>query len=135
MADRTRFTNRARARFLETLKSTGNVTAAAEAAGFSRRTAYDHKEADETFAAAWKEAEEIATDTLEAEARRRGLEGVEEPVYYLGKECGRIRKYSDRMLELLLKAHRSELFKDRVANEHSGSVTLESLITGANNGE
>lgn len=119
MANRTKLTTRARTTFLETLRATGNVTGAAAAAGVSRTCAYEHRAADEAFAAAWKEAEEIATDALEAEARRRAIEGVEEPVYYLGKECGRVRKYSDRMLEILLKAHRPGKFRENVSMEHS----------------
>lgn len=120
MAKMTTVTSRARASFLQHLQETGNVTASAKAAGFSRTAAYERRSVDPEFAAAWKEAEEIATDTLEAEARRRAIEGVEEPVYYLGKECGRIRKYSDRMLEILLKAHRPDKFRERISTELTG---------------
>lgn len=37
------------------------------------------------FAAAWDEAEPLAADGLDTEARRRGVEGVEKPVYYKGE--------------------------------------------------
>ena len=119
MALRTRFTSRARATFLQTLQATGNVTTAAMAAGVSRRTPYEHREKDEAFAAAWKEAEEIATDALEAEARRRAVEGVDEPVFHKGVVVGQIRRYSDRMLEILLKGHRPGKFRENVSMEHS----------------
>jgi hypothetical protein len=40
---------------------------------------------------------------LEAEARRRAVQGWDEPVFHQGRKVGTIRKYSDRMLEILLK--------------------------------
>jgi hypothetical protein len=72
----------------------------------SRRCAYDHREADADFAAEWDDAVEEATDTLEQEARRRALDGWDEPVFWQGAECGVVRKYSDRLLELMLRANR-----------------------------
>jgi hypothetical protein len=119
MANKTKTTTRVRATFLDTLRETSNVTASAAATGVSRDAFYRARENDPAFAAAWDEAVEVATDALEAEARRRAITGVEEPVYYLGKEVGRIRKYSDRMLEILLKAHRPGKFRENVSMEHS----------------
>jgi hypothetical protein len=43
-------------------------------------------------------------DALEREAWRRAVEGFDEPVHYQGEVVGYVKKYSDRMLELLLKA-------------------------------
>jgi len=101
----------ARARFLQLLASTGNVSESCREAKFPRRTAYDHREADPEFAAAWKDAEEVAADYLRAEARRRGVDGWDEPVFWKGEVCGHIRRYSDTMLGRLLTAHCPE-FKD-----------------------
>jgi hypothetical protein len=120
MANRTKMTRRARENFLEELQRSANVTAAATSAGISRTCAYEHKASNAVFSAAWDEAIGIATDALEAEARRRAVTGVEEPVFYLGNECGKIRKYSDRMLEILLKGHRPEKFRERLSAEFSG---------------
>ena len=51
---------------------------------------------------------------MEGEARRRAVDGVEEPVgWYQGKPGGLVRKYSDRLLVLLLKAWIPERYKDR----------------------
>ena len=55
-------------------------------------------------------------------ARRRAIDGFEEPVFYQGAVVGAVRKYSDRMLELLLKGHAPEKYKDRV--QHSGDVKV-----------
>lgn len=112
MRRRTIRTDRARETFLAALAKSGNVTAAAKAATIGRRSAHEWRTADPAFAAAWDEALETATDALEAEARRRGHLGWLEPVYQGGKKVGEVRRYSDRMLELLLKGHRPQ-FRDR----------------------
>jgi hypothetical protein len=41
-------------------------------------------------------------------------------VFFQGVECGKIRKYSDPLMELLLKSHRPEKYKDRRTTELSG---------------
>lgn len=56
----------------------------------------------------WSEArtlgEEYRRMSREQEAHRRAVDGIDEPVFYKGDECGHIRRYSDRLLEFLLKA-------------------------------
>ena len=53
------------------------MSTAAAVAGTSRTRVYELRKADPAFASAWEEAEEIATDRLEDEARRRALEGCQ----------------------------------------------------------
>lgn len=103
MARKTIRTDRARGTFLAILAETCNVSEAARGAGIGRQSAYEWRANDPAFAAAWKEAEETAVDALEKAAWDRAKAGM-----------------SDRMLELLLKAHRPDKFKERVANEHTG---------------
>lgn len=98
--------------FLVELGRTANVGKACWAAGVSRSMAYKLKQEDPGFANAWREMIEFAIDMLEEEARRRAVEGTERPVFCRGKECGRIREYSDTLLIFLLKAHRPERFRD-----------------------
>ena len=105
---------RARGVFLATLAATGNVSASAREAGISRKTAYQWRSKDAEFASDWRDAEESATDALEAEARRRAVEGWDEPVWHQGEQCGTVRRYSDRMLEILLKGHRKEFRESRL---------------------
>ena len=119
MANRTKFTHHAREKFLAVLRETCNVAEAARAVGISRRTAYDRR-ADAQFAIAWDEAEQEAADKLEREAWRRAVEGTQKPIVYKGDVTGHYLEYSDRMLELLLKAHRPERFGDKVKTEVSG---------------
>lgn len=97
---RTIRTDRARTAFLCILSETCNVSEAARAAKISRRGAYDWRDSDVEFAAAWAEAEQTAIDKLEKVAWDRATDGV-----------------SDRMLEILLKAHRPEKYVDRI--QHS----------------
>lgn len=106
--------------FLAAYAISGNVTDAAERAGIERKTHYRWLSKDSAYAEAFKDAEEEAADRLEAEARRRATQGVDEPVFYKGYECGTITRYSDALLMFLLKGARPEKYKERVANEHSG---------------
>jgi hypothetical protein len=71
--------------FLEAMQATGNVSESCRRAGISSATAYNRRREDADFAAAWDTALEDATDVLEAEARRRAVEGVHEPVIYQGQ--------------------------------------------------
>ena len=97
--------------FLQALANTGCVTAAIAVAGSSRTRVYELRKTDPEFACAWQEAEDIAADGLEAEARRRAVEGVTEPLVSAGKlvrdDDGQpiaVRRYSDHLLLALLKA-------------------------------
>jgi len=67
---RLRLTCERRECFLNALSETGSVTAAAQIAGVSRTRVYAARKADPAFTTAWEEAEEIAADRLEEEARR-----------------------------------------------------------------
>ena len=107
-----------RAKFLAELAKTSNVSAACKAAGVSRSTAYEARDGDEAFASSWDDAIDEATDALEAEARRRAIEGVDRPVFYQGGECGHVREFSDALLMFLLKAHRPKKFRENVQVEH-----------------
>lgn len=128
-----RWPRHARAAFIDTLARTGNVSAAAEAAGQSRAAAYRLRALDPDFAEDWAGALDSAADLLEAEARRRAIEGVPEVIVRAGKivtdDAGQpvtVRHYSDRLLELLLRAHRPERFRDRPPPA-APSLSLESV--------
>lgn len=106
-----------KAAFLRCFALCGNVLRSCQAAGIGRRTAYNWLEQDEQFQKLYAEAHEDALDLLEEEARRRGVDGVLEPVFQGGKKVGSIRKYSDNMLALLLKRKRPDTFRER--HEHT----------------
>lgn len=111
---RTIRTVEARAAFLKALAECGNATDACLAAGIGRRSAYDWKDDDEAFAADWEEALEEGTDALEREARRRAVEGVDEPVFYQGQQVATVKRKADALLVLLLKANRPHTFRERM---------------------
>jgi hypothetical protein len=90
MANRTKFTGQAKERFIEVLRDTCNVSEASRAIGVSRCYAYQYKSEHPDFANLWDETEQEAVDAVELEARRRGVEGWEEPVFYKGVQCGTI---------------------------------------------
>lgn len=85
-----------------------------------RRTVYDHRTRDENFARAWDEALEEACDLLEAEARRRGVEGIDKPVYHEGVKVDTIKQYSDTLLIFLLKGARPHKYRDNHRHEVVG---------------
>ncbi len=95
-------TDRAREAFLATFAATCNVSEACRAAKISRSSAYEWRNDDPAFAQAWDDAEEEAVDALELAARERAIDG------------------SDRMMEILLKAHRPEKYVERLRSEISG---------------
>jgi hypothetical protein len=107
-----KFTKARQAEFIEQLRRCGNVSEAARLIGVPRPTVYDQRERDEEFASAWTDAIAEAMDGLEAEARRRAVDGYEQEVFYGGKRCGTVRKYSDGLLTFLLRAHRPDLFQE-----------------------
>jgi len=115
-----KWTPRRRGTFLKALAASGNVAFAAREAGASRSRAYQLKAEDPDFAAEWALALETATDELDAEARRRAVEGVEVPHFHQGKVTGTVRKYSDTLLMFLLRAHRPELYRERAGLTSSG---------------
>jgi len=83
-------------RFLEVFRSTCNVRLSADAAGIDRDTAYRRRQRDPEFARLWAQAEQDGIDVLEAQARARAL------------------SQSDTLLIFLLKAHRPEVYRERV---------------------
>lgn len=119
--------------FLAAFAKTGNVTLAALAAKVVRRTVYKWR-SEPTFEKAFLEAQEEASDYLEAEARRRAIDGIDEPVIWQGELMGQkihyndtpeknhfipltVKKYSDTLLIFLMKGARPEKYRDNHRHE------------------
>ena len=111
--------------FLCELEASGNVSRAARVIDMGRSSLYERRAADPEFKSAWRDALDAAMDGLEEEARRRAIEGTEEPVFYQGKQVGRVRKYSDALLMFLLRAHRPARFDERHGEAGAGPVIFE----------
>lgn len=90
--------------FLDILAETGQVTKAAESAGYTT-PAFLHRlrREDDEFAEAWDDAVQAATYALEDEAIRRGRDGVLKPVYFKGAVVDYELVYSDTLLMFVLK--------------------------------
>jgi hypothetical protein len=128
VADRTRRTPKspeleeAREKFLAALSEGYAVKYACIAAGVTRSRVYAWRDEDAGFRAAWDAALADGTETLEQEARRRAVEGTEEPIYQQGNLIGTVRKYSDTLLIFLLKGRKPDTYRDNVAVDHKGKV-------------
>lgn len=112
-------TRDSRARVIREFQKTGRIDLATTAAGVDRSCHYRWLRTDKAYAQAFETARKPVGDMLEDEAIRRAVEGVDEP-RLIGKEVVMVRTYSDRLLELLLKSRRREVFGDKTAVEISG---------------
>lgn len=101
-------------KFLAALADTCNVTAAAQAAGVSRDTVYDHRKANAAFAAAWEDAIEQAVEALEHAARQRAM------------------TVSDTLAIFLLKAHRPKVYRDNVSGGEDDPVNHRHTVEYVN---
>ncbi|MBX3139861.1 MAG: hypothetical protein KF875_03850 [Trueperaceae bacterium] len=120
MARRSKATPKKLGEFLELLASNGNVTISAQALNLDRRKLYRLRDEQPEFRDAWDSAMAEAADHLEAEARRRAVEGWHEPVFYQGDEVGYVRRFSDTLLIFLMKGANPEKYRDRSSTELSG---------------
>lgn len=125
-------------RFLIILAQTGNVTLASKAAGLERRHVEILRRDDHLFSAAFDDALEEAADLLEAEAWRRAVEGITQPIMKAGRPVidpgsGRplmATKYNDALLMLLLRAARPQKFNSRSSGKmESPGAFLKEIVT------
>jgi hypothetical protein len=117
------------AAFLGHLAEGHTIAAACRYAGVARSTAYERRKTDREFAAAWAEAEDVGIGVLEAEARRRAVEGVAVPRTVAGQRVD-VTEYSDALLMFLLKAKRPGVYRERFKHERSGPNLGSILIEG-----
>jgi hypothetical protein len=89
-------------KFIKILTKTGCVLDACRGVGISSTSAYRTKEKLPLFAQQWESAQKRAATSLDAVAWKRGVEGVEEPVYHQGKFSHMAVKRSDSILRLLM---------------------------------
>lgn len=129
--------------FLAAFSKTCSISAAAEAADIGRATHYLWMKEDAEYAVMFEGAKILAHQLLEDTAVDRAVVGWDEPVFHDGKQCGLIRKRSDRLLEILLKAKKPTEYRERIDHEVTGKGgaplipvgAIDALIRKANAGE
>lgn len=102
----------AQEKFLDALSEHPNVAMAARASGYHVNTWRALRKRDVAFAKRWDVALTCGADALDEAARKRAVDGVEEPVYYQGEVVGSVTKYSDALLSQMLRAHHPA-YRDR----------------------
>jgi hypothetical protein len=117
--------------FCAALSECCNVGKASAASGITRVTAYKWRKEVEGFAAAWDAALEIGVSALEDEAHRRAFEGVDEPVFHLGRKVASVKKYSDTLGIFLLKAHAPEKYRERSEVQLNATLNISEKLQKA----
>ena len=69
----------------------------------------------------------MACDAIEAEMRRRAIEGVQKPVFYKGEVCGYITEYSDTLLAMLANGYMPEKYKQKARVEADAEVAAREV--------
>jgi hypothetical protein len=134
--------------FLRCYAETGSITRAAEAAKIHRSIHYRRLKQDPKYKTAFDVAHEVAVAVLEDEAVRRAVEGLEEPLTYQGQFSylpkvdaagnlvldgeGRpmrgklitIRKYSDSLLQFLLRGAKPEKYRERFQHDVNANINV-----------
>lgn len=118
--------DRAKAAFLEALASLPNEHRAALAAGVTMPEARKAKREDPAFAEAWDMAIHLAAGYAEAEAWRRGVEGVTQGVYHQGIKIDTKQEYSDSLLTRILESNVPR-YERRSHVETTGQINLNWL--------
>jgi CelD/BcsL family acetyltransferase involved in cellulose biosynthesis len=113
-----------KAAMLAALSELGNVTAAARLVGIHHDTHYQWMKRDPQYAEQVPGVLEQAADLLEAEARRRAVEGVTKPIMYKDEVVTTVQEYSDTLLIFLLKGVRPQKYRELRHTEHTGRVEL-----------
>lgn len=108
-----------REEFLELLADGVTVIDAAEKVGRGRRDFYRLRTTDTEFAAEWRAAWAEGTDRLVAEAQRRAVDGVDEPVFHKGEIVGYVRRLDSTLLMFLIK-QRDPSFRENSRVELTG---------------
>jgi hypothetical protein len=106
-------------RFLAALERCGCVTTACRVVQKGRRTAYDLRDKDPEFAAAWDEIVDRELDQLEASAMKRAQRG------------GLKRRFSDTLTIFMLRQRRPDKWAraEKLKLDHGGDVTFQ-IVTG-----
>ena len=103
-------------RFLEAFAHCSRICEAAATVGLTYwAVARWQREDLYSFVKRMAAAEQVYVEKLEAEADRRGIEGIEKPIYYKGERVDTVQEYSDNLLMFRTKKLRPE-YRDNYSN-------------------
>jgi len=105
-------TSHVRRTFLKMLSEGYSVQGACLELNVSRSNMYKWYREDEKFRKEWDEAVEASIDLMEQEAFRRAVKGTREPVVSAGQVVTYQRRYSDGLLQFLMKSRRKHVYGD-----------------------
>jgi hypothetical protein len=114
--------------FLAAYRETASITRAAKAAKIDRTMHYRWIEKSPAYKKAFERAQEHAAQVLEDEAVRRATEGTLEPVFYQGKKRGSVRRYSDGLMQFLLRGFRPQRYAARTEISGPSGGPLDATI-------
>lgn len=127
--------------FLKGFATTGIMKSGCDAAGVSRTAVKQWRELP-WFEEAYQAALEEANDLIENELHRRAVHGVNEPITYQGQPTWipnphdpngppvmfTIKKYSDSLMPLLMKARKPQEYGDKSKVQLEGAAVAPVLI-------
>lgn len=121
--------------FLRAFALRGIVLDGCKAASVSRGAVDNWRTSSEWFETLYQIALEEAADRIEGEAFRRAVDGYDEPVIYQGMPTTivdpvtgeekqlMVRKYSDTLMQTLLKGARPDKYRENHKVEHTGAAS------------
>lgn len=113
--------------FLMSFAKCPSISRAARAAGVSPTTVTNARKKDPAFEAKFQEAFAVATDRILEAAWERGVEGVEETIFFQGEEVGTRIVYDSKLLEMLAKGLSPEVFDSRFKVAQIGARVIGNL--------
>tara|TARA_R110000796_G_scaffold41179_2_gene101966 strand:+ start:15326 stop:15829 length:504 start_codon:yes stop_codon:yes gene_type:complete len=125
------FTQERRDKYLAALEQDGEHTFARIEVGITAQTIRQHRAKDVEFDQACEDAQQRYRKRFVDELVRRGVDGVEKPVFHEGMIVGHVTEYSDRLLlehlKVVDKRYRNQLDLEVGAHITTAALNLETL--------
>lgn len=122
----------AKQRFLSSLGKDPNISAAADAAGIHRDTAYRWREQDKTFAQGWDQAIERLNNVARSAIYQRGIIGWDEPVISMGQVVYEMEPVLDNEGKQLYERGKPKMRRGKPVTLHKWSDPLALAYAKAN---
>jgi hypothetical protein len=117
--------------FIQKYADTCNMRQAAEEAGIERRTHYRWMSRYPRYAQTFRATKAAAGEYLENIAVERATDGWLEDVYYQGSKCGEVRRYSDGLMQTLLRGMLPEKYgytRAEVSGPNGGPIETKVTV-------